>query len=101
MLRIVEARHVEGYTIYLRYENGTEGTVDFSNHQRTGLFAPWKDEMYFRSFSIPPETPVTLQWPNEADIAPEYLYAKVTGVPQQTAFAAMMACSLEIKRSVS
>lgn len=91
-MRIVEARHVEGYKVFVRYPDGANGVIDFSDHPRDGVFEAWNDPDFFRSFRIHPECGV-LEWPNELDIAPEYTYAKVSGVPIEQAWSVMMARS--------
>lgn len=89
MLNIVEARHLGEYKIHLRYANGAEGVVDFVDQPRQNMLAPWSDIAYFASFTINSDF-ATLEWPNGADISPEFLYSKVTGVPQEAAFMVMM-----------
>lgn len=90
MLHIMEATYVGEYKIRLRYPNGIEGIVDFGGHERINMLQPWDDLSYFASFRINPETG-TLEWPNGVDISPEYLYSKVSGVPQEAAFIVMLA----------
>lgn len=90
MILISDAQYVEGHKIRVRYENGKEGVVDFADQPRRGVFSQWDDMRYFRAFKIS-EFGDTLEWPNEVDIAPEYVYSKVTGVPQAAAFVAMLA----------
>ena len=76
MLDIVEARHVHDYTIWLRFEDGTSGEVDLSGELYGEVFEPLKDKAFFRQFVVNPETG-TIEWPNRADFAPEFLYEKV------------------------
>lgn len=66
------------HRLWLRFEDGTEGEVDLSNHRWTGVFAPLKDPGYFAQVRVDPEER-TAVWPNGADIAPETLHAWVTG----------------------
>jgi hypothetical protein len=74
--RVTEARYVQGYTIHLRFADGTEGDVDLRDELYGEIFEPLKDQAFFRQFSVHPEFH-TLTWPNGADIAPEFLYEKV------------------------
>ncbi|MFB3910064.1 MAG: DUF2442 domain-containing protein [Candidatus Eisenbacteria bacterium] len=67
---VIEARYVDGYRIWLRFRDGTEGIVDLERHLWGPVFEPLKDVEYFRNFSVD----LTLTWPNGADIAPETLY---------------------------
>ena len=72
---VLEARHVGGYILWLRFRDGTAGEVDLSAALVGPIFAPLLDIAYFRQYSIHPEFH-TLVWPNGADIAPEYLHRR-------------------------
>jgi hypothetical protein len=72
---VMEARYVAGYVVWLRFRDGTTGEVDLEPALHGPVFEPLHDLAYFRQFSIHPVFH-TLVWPNEADIAPEYLYEK-------------------------
>lgn len=73
---VQDADYVQGYTIHLRFSDGTEGDVDLGGELYGELFEPLKEQALFREFSIHPEFH-TLCWPNGADVAPEFLYEKV------------------------
>ncbi|HXH94257.1 MAG TPA: DUF2442 domain-containing protein, partial [Thermoanaerobaculia bacterium] len=53
---IVEARYVSGYTVWLRFEDGTEGEVDLSNELEGPIFEPLQDKTYFSRFRVNPDT---------------------------------------------
>lgn len=72
--RIEQARHVTGYTLWLRFSDGAEGEVDLSAELYGEVFEPLKTVEYFRSFRLDPELR-TVTWPNGADFAPEFLRA--------------------------
>ena len=74
--KVVEAKYKKGYTIHIRFSDGTKGDVDLIHELYGELFEPLKDIATFKSFTIHPEFH-TLCWPNGADIAPEFLYEKV------------------------
>jgi len=78
MLRdVVEARHVGGHRVYLRFDDGVEGEVDLSAIVRfEGVFAPLREPEKFAEFQVAPDLG-TICWPNGADIAPETLYDAV------------------------
>jgi len=76
MLDVIEARYVNGYTLWLRFEDGTEGEVDLSEELYGDVFEPLRDEAYFKRLHVNPETG-TVEWPNKADFAPEFLYERV------------------------
>jgi hypothetical protein len=73
---VLEARYIDGYRVWLRFRDGTQGEVDFRSHIRGFIFQPLKDLSFFRRFRVDPELQ-TLSWPNGADIAPETLYDEV------------------------
>jgi hypothetical protein len=76
MVDVVEARHVHDHTVWLRFEDGTAGEVDLAGELEGPVFEPLRDVQYFKRFVVLPELG-TISWPNGADFAPEFLYAKV------------------------
>ena len=76
MFDVADARHISGYTIWLRFEDGTAGEVDFSSELAGPVFEPLRNPEYFKQFTVNREIG-TIAWPNGADFAPEFLYEKV------------------------
>jgi hypothetical protein len=72
MPRLLEARYVRDYVIWLRWNDGSQGEVDLREELEGPIFEPLKDQNYFRAFTLSPEIH-TLVWPNGADVAPEFL----------------------------
>ncbi len=79
MPRLVEARYVRGFVIWLRWSDGSQGEVDLAGELHGPVFEPLRDPAYFRSFIVSPEMH-TIVWPNGADLAPEFLHDR-TRVP--------------------
>jgi hypothetical protein len=72
---LVEAMARDGYIVSVRFEDGTTGDVDLAYLlEYGGVFEPLKDLDYFRQLRADEEAG-TIVWPNDADIAPETLYA--------------------------
>jgi len=72
---LIEATPREGYTVHVRFEDGTAAEVDLSYLlDYGGVFERLRDPVYFRQLCADPEAG-TIVWPNEPDIAPETLYA--------------------------
>lgn len=66
-----------GYKVHLEFADGLAADVDLSYIVGRGpVFEPLRDPEYFRELRID-EWNVTIEWPNEADIAPETLYDHV------------------------
>ena len=74
--RIIEARYVDRYSVWLRFADGTEGEVNLENELEGEVFEPLKDLAYFKAFILHPELR-TIVWPNGADFAPEFLKSTV------------------------
>jgi len=72
---LTKAKPVGGYTVRVHFDDGTSGEVDLSYLlDYGGVFEPLRDRDYFCQLRADPEAG-TIVWPNEADIAPETLYA--------------------------
>jgi len=70
--RIIEARYVEGYTLWIRFTDGSDGEVDLKDQLWGPMFEPLKDLDTFRNFKVHPELH-TIVWDNGADFSPEFL----------------------------
>jgi hypothetical protein len=78
---IVEVRPLDDHCLFLRFEDGAEGTVDVGQHVRfEGVFAWLRDRDNFLQVRIEPELG-TIVWPNGADLDADVLYAAITGQP--------------------
>jgi hypothetical protein len=72
---LTEAQSLDGYVVHVRFEDGTTADVDLSYLLAYGgVFEPLRDPVYFARLRADAEAG-TIVWPNEADIAPETLYA--------------------------
>ena len=71
--RIVEGKHVSDFVVRLRFDDGSEGTVDLRDELWGPIFEPLRDPAYFRRFRVHPELH-TIVWENGADFSPEFLY---------------------------
>ena len=65
--------------VYLRFDDGVCGEIDLANRiEFVGVFAPLADEKEFAKVRVDPDLG-TIVWPGGADLAPETLYAWLTG----------------------
>lgn len=72
---LIEARPLDEYNAHVRFEDGTAADVDLSYLlDYGGVFEPLRDPTYFAQLRADAEAG-TIVWPNDADIAPETLYA--------------------------
>ena len=63
MVRVIDAKHVRDYVIWLRFQDGTEGEVNLKDELYGDVFEPLKNREYFKSFIVHPEWH-TIVWPN-------------------------------------
>ena len=76
---IVEVRPLEGYRLFLRFDDGVEGAIDLRSRIRfEGVFASLRDPAVFTRVRVNPELG-TVVWPTGADLDPDVLYAALTG----------------------
>jgi hypothetical protein len=78
---IVAVEPLDAFRLHLRFEHDAEGIVDIAEFvQFTGVFAPLQERTYFGQVRVDSELG-TIVWPNGADLDPDVLYAKATGLP--------------------
>lgn len=73
---VMEARYVRDYVVWLRFRDGTAGEVDLGPELWGEVYEPLRDPGFFRQFTVDPRFH-TLVWPNDIDIAPEFLHDAV------------------------
>lgn len=77
---MIEPREVEpraGYTIWIRYSDGTEGEVDLSHLAGRGVFTLWEDRGEFEKVHVGPGRAIA--WSDEIELCPDALYLRLTG----------------------
>jgi hypothetical protein len=77
MKKITSLKILDGYRVWLRFNDGVEGEVDFSAKPRTGVFAFWDNYEDFRKARIGEQG--ELLWNEQVDFGPDSLWLKVTG----------------------
>jgi hypothetical protein len=77
MKRITQLRVLEGFRVWLRFDDDVEGIVDFSTRARTGVYAAWEDYDFFRRARIGDAG--ELVWNEQLDFCPDTLWLRVTG----------------------
>ena len=70
MLHVTSAEHLGGHRLRLRFNDGTIGDVDLAGRLTGPIFEPLNEVSYFANFDT---SGPTIEWPNGADFAPEYL----------------------------
>jgi hypothetical protein len=73
IFRVVNFEIVAPYTVWLRFDDGTEQTINFQPVLAGELYAPLRDMRLFNRVGIDPEVH-TLVWPNGTDFDPATLH---------------------------
>jgi hypothetical protein len=68
------------YCLFVRFKDGLEGLVHLRPEQLTGALEPLRDQRFFEQVFVDDGA---VAWPGEIDLAPDAMYAEVSG--KQTA----------------
>ncbi len=76
---IIDADYLGGHKLRLKFNDGLQGVLDFTDYVKKGVFKPLTDPKKFTHFGL---MYGTLVWKPEGrgmelDIAPEYLYQRL------------------------
>lgn len=75
---MIEPLRVEpraGYTIWIRYSDGTEGEIDLSHLAGRGVFALWDDRAELEKVHVGPGRAIA--WSDQVELCPDALYLRV------------------------
>ena len=75
-IEVIEANYVKEYILNIKLNNGQAGQVDLEDQLWGPMFEPLKDKAYFTKFTVS-KIFGTIEWPNGADIAPDYFAEKL------------------------
>ena len=78
-LHVTGVSHIKAYELHIEFNNGEAKKVDLSGELSGEIFEPLKDPTFFKQVGVNEETN-TIEWPNGADFAPEFLYELGTRV---------------------
>ncbi len=93
VIRPVEVKPQEGCRLWLRYEDGAEGTVDLSHLSGRGVFAAWGDRSVFEAVRI--SRSGALEWPGDVDLCGDALYLRLTAKSPDEVFPALRAAGVD------
>jgi hypothetical protein len=72
-LHVTDVIYLEGHKLRLTFNDGVIKEVDLKDELWGEVFEPLKDIEFFKQVTVNPDTE-TIEWPNGADLAPEFLY---------------------------
>ena len=73
MHRVTACRAEGDYRLWLRFDDGLEGSVFLGNLLEIGAFQLWRDVREFAKVSVDPET-ATVTWEGGIQLDPDILY---------------------------
>ncbi len=93
MKKAVQAKPLDGYRLWLKYADGTEGEVDLSDLAGRGVFRAWSDRTVFSAVTV--DESGAIVWPGEIDLCPDALYLRLTGKTVEDVFPALKTTPLD------
>ena len=72
-LHVTSVTYLGKYELRLTFDDGITKDVNLRDELYGEVFEPLKDEGFFRRVKVNTDTN-TIEWPNGADFAPEFLY---------------------------
>jgi hypothetical protein len=72
-LHVTGVHHVEGYKLEVAFNDGAIKEVDLEDELYGEIFELLRDGEFFKQAKVNEETN-TIEWPNGADFAPEFLH---------------------------
>ena len=76
-MKPIAVKALEGYRIWIKFDDGVEGELDLSHHAGRGVFKAWEDREFFESVEVTPYHAIS--WPGELDMCGDALYMDLTG----------------------
>jgi|HubBroStandDraft_2_1064218.scaffolds.fasta_scaffold1143785_2 hypothetical protein len=80
MHRVVKVAALPQYRLQVEFDDGVSGVVEIFPRLSGPVFEPLRDEALFRRVAIDEETGAVC-WPNGPDLAPDAMYARLSGQP--------------------
>jgi len=77
--RVVKVTPLPNYRIHVEFADGVSGEVEIFPRLSGPVFEPLRDEAVFKQVTIDEYGAVC--WPNGPDLAPDAMYARITGKP--------------------
>jgi Protein of unknown function (DUF2442) len=84
MFRIIEAKPLPGFHLWLRFADGVTGEADLSDIAGKGVFRRWNTPGEFEKVQVGRSGDVN--WGDDLDLCPDALYLEVTGLKPEDCF---------------
>ena len=80
--KAILVKAINQYTIWLKFDDNTEGVVDLSHLINKPVFQNWKEADFFNKVFIDVETGA-IAWNENIELCPVNLYLKINGITSE------------------
>jgi len=77
--KAIQVKAISLYSIWLKFDDNTEGVVDLSHLINKPVFQNWKVSEYFNNVYIDSESGA-IAWDGNLELCPVSLYLKINGI---------------------
>lgn len=84
MPKPLKVRPLPCFKLWLSYDDGEEGEVDFSDLAGKGIFHAWDDRQFFETVKIAPHGAIA--WGEQIELCPDAVYMRLTGKTPEDVF---------------
>ena len=77
MVKVISAKIMNDYNVYIKFNDGIDGILDFKNILEADHRKIVRDLLDIEMFKTVKVNLNTLYWDNDVDFAPDYLYEKI------------------------
>ena len=75
----MQVKAISLYSIWLKFDDNTEGVVDLSHLINKPVFQNWKESEYFKKVYIDSESGA-IAWDENIELCPDNMYLKIKGL---------------------
>ena len=84
-LKVTEVRTLDGFRIWIKFNDGTQGELDLTEYEDKPWFQPWRNRRVFENVWIPPHGG-EIRWGDDPEetamgFCLTWLYTELTGTP--------------------
>jgi hypothetical protein len=91
--KLLEVKPLQGFRLWLRYNDGEQGDVDLSVLAGRGAFSLWDEPATFEAARLAPHGAVV--WGDEVDLCGDALYLRLTGKTPEEVFPALSKAAVD------
>ncbi len=80
MIKPTQVKALDGYRIWIEFEDGVQGVVDLSSYAGRGIWQAWEDRSLFESVRITPHRAIGWGDSELLDMCADWAYQQVADV---------------------